>query len=112
MKKTREFSDNKNEIISGDSIGGVALINFFVPDAALIRGRRFLFSQASERPKSLIRESEWLRTATTLLFLFLHLIKQVKLNIELINIEGICETGPTVYSPYPRRLESLTILLM
>ena len=23
----------------------------------------------------------------------------------------ICETGPTVYSPYPRRLESLTILL-
>ena len=26
-----------------------------------------------------------------------------------MNIEGICETGPTVYSPYPRRLESLTI---
>jgi len=26
-----------------------------------------------------------------------------------INMEGICETGPTVYRPYPRRLESLTI---
>ena len=25
-------------------------------------------------------------------------------------MKGICETGPTVYSPYPRRLESLTIL--
>ena len=24
-------------------------------------------------------------------------------------MEGICETGPTVYSPYPRRHESLTI---
>ena len=28
---------------------------------------------------------------------------------ELINIEGICEMEPTVYSPYPRGLESLTI---
>ena len=28
---------------------------------------------------------------------------------ELMNVEDICETGPTVYSPYPRRLESLTI---
>ena len=26
-----------------------------------------------------------------------------------INMDGICETGPTVYHPYPRRLESLTI---
>ena len=27
-----------------------------------------------------------------------------------MNIEDIsCETGPTVYSPYPRKLESLTI---
>ena len=26
-----------------------------------------------------------------------------------MNIEDICETGPTVYSPYPKRLESLTI---
>ena len=23
-----------------------------------------------------------------------------------MNMEDICETGPTVYSPYPRRLES------
>ena len=28
--------------------------------------------------------------------------------IEFMNMEGVCETGPTVYSPYPRRLESLT----
>ena len=26
-----------------------------------------------------------------------------------MNIEGICETGPMVYSPYPRRLGSRTI---
>ena len=26
-----------------------------------------------------------------------------------MNIEDFCETGPTVYDPYPRRLESLTI---
>ena len=26
-----------------------------------------------------------------------------------MNIEVICETGPTVYCPYTRRLESLTI---
>jgi len=26
-----------------------------------------------------------------------------------INMKGTCETGPTVYRPYPRRLESLTI---
>ena len=26
-----------------------------------------------------------------------------------MNIEDICETGTTVSSPYPRRLESLTI---
>ena len=26
-----------------------------------------------------------------------------------MNIQDICETGPKVYSPYPRRLESLTI---
>ena len=29
-------------------------------------------------------------------------------HIELMNVEGICEMGPAVYSPYPRRLESLT----
>ena len=48
MKKTREFHDNKSENISGESIRGfgaysrAALINFFVPDAALIRGRRLI----------------------------------------------------------------------
>ena len=26
-----------------------------------------------------------------------------------MNMEDICETGPTVYSSYPRRLESLKI---
>ena len=26
--------------------------------------------------------------------------------IIFMNMEGICETGPTVYRPYPRRLES------
>ena len=30
-------------------------------------------------------------------------------DIKRLNIEDICETGPTVYSPYPRILESLTI---
>ena len=36
-------------------------------------------------------------------------IKKIIEHIELTNMEGICETGPTAYSPYPRRLESLTI---
>ena len=31
-------------------------------------------------------------------------------HIKLINMEGNCETGPTVYSPYPRRFGSLTLL--
>ena len=30
-------------------------------------------------------------------------------HIELINMDGIRETGPTVYSPNPRRLECLSI---
>ena len=37
MKKTRELHDNEDENISGKSIGGAALVNFFVPDAALIQ---------------------------------------------------------------------------
>ena len=37
MKKTRELHDNEDENASGKSIGGAVLINFFVPDAALIR---------------------------------------------------------------------------
>ena len=28
-----------------------------------------------------------------------------------MNMVDICEKGPTVYSPYPRRLKSLTFLL-
>ena len=48
VKKTREFHDNDSENISGESIGGAALINLFVPDAALIRGRR-LFEQIRVR---------------------------------------------------------------
>ena len=46
MKKPREFHDNKSENISGESIGGVTLINFFVPYAALIRGRRLIEGSA------------------------------------------------------------------
>ena len=49
MKKAREFHDNESENISGESIGGgggAALINFFVPDAALIRGRRLIVGGA------------------------------------------------------------------
>ena len=38
-KKPRQFHYNKSENISDESIGGVALNNFFVPDMALIRGR-------------------------------------------------------------------------
>ena len=34
---TREIHDNESENISGESIGGAALMNFFVTDAALIR---------------------------------------------------------------------------
>ena len=30
-------------------------------------------------------------------------LNSVSSHIELINMEGICETGPTVYRPYPRR---------
>ena len=30
-------------------------------------------------------------------------------HIEVMDMESICETGPPFYSPYPRRLESLTI---
>ena len=37
VKKTREFHDNENVNISGESIGGAVLIYFFVPYAALIR---------------------------------------------------------------------------
>ena len=37
MKKTREFHDNESENIRGESIRGAALMNFFVPDAELIR---------------------------------------------------------------------------
>ena len=37
-KNNRGFHDNESENISGESIGGAALINFFVPDAALIWG--------------------------------------------------------------------------
>ena len=37
VEKTREFHDEDEENISGESIGGAALINFFVPDTALIR---------------------------------------------------------------------------
>jgi len=42
VKITREFHDNESENISAESIGGPALIDFFVPDAALIRGRRLI----------------------------------------------------------------------
>ena len=42
MKKAWEFHDNESENISGESIEGAALINIFVPDAALIRGRRLI----------------------------------------------------------------------
>ena len=41
--------------------------------------------------------------------LFEQCVGSLTSHIELINMEGICETQPTVYSPYPRRLESVTI---
>ena len=47
-EKTWEFHDKESENISGESTGGAALIRerplltFFVPDAALIRGRRLI----------------------------------------------------------------------
>ena len=34
-EKTQEYHDNESENINGESMGGAALINFFVPDAAL-----------------------------------------------------------------------------
>ena len=40
VKKYQEFHDNESENISGESIGGAALINLFVPHVALIQGRR------------------------------------------------------------------------
>ena len=42
MKKTGEFRDNESKNISGESIRGAALINLFVPGAAVIRGRRLI----------------------------------------------------------------------
>ena len=42
-KKPDSFMITRAKNISGESIGGAALINFFVPDATLIRGRRLLF---------------------------------------------------------------------
>ena len=41
MKKPKS-DDNESENISGKSIGGAALINFFAPDVALIRGRHLI----------------------------------------------------------------------
>ena len=53
------------------------------------------------------------RTATTLGTSFPTLLKwcvgYLTSNMELMDMEGICTMGPKVYSPYPRRLESLTI---
>ena len=49
VKITLEFHDNKSENISGEGIGVVALIKFFVPDAALIRWRRLFDSGAYSR---------------------------------------------------------------
>ena len=46
VKKTREFHDKESENISGESVGGAPLITFFVPDAALIRGRRLIEGDA------------------------------------------------------------------
>ena len=37
VKETLEFHDSESQNISGESIGGAALINYFVPDAALIQ---------------------------------------------------------------------------
>jgi len=44
-EKAWAFHDNESENISGESIGGAALINFFVPDAALIRVNMVHISQ-------------------------------------------------------------------
>ena len=46
------------------------------------------------------------------LHFFEQCVGSLKSHIEFINVESICETGPTVYSPYQRRLESLTMCRM
>ena len=70
-----------------------------------------IFFQDNTREGSYTEHTQKIATTpgTSCPTLFEKCVGSLTSHIELINMEGICETGPTVYSPYPRRLEGPTI---